>query len=169
MKKFIALLLLLLCGCEVSLNNTPTKQAEIFLGRYQSLHKEVLNDLDLEIDKMDLSNENKEKYRSVMKKHYQDLEYKILEERIDGDKATVDVLIEVNDYSDVKSGLEKIISDLSIENEDEIMKRRLGIMKDSKKQIKYTISLTFTKKDNKWIIDPLTSENMDKINGIYTE
>ncbi len=170
MKKIIIVLLLfIVTGCEVNFNNTPKAQAEIFLGRYQTLHKDVLNDLDTELNKTTLSDENKEKYRSIMKKHYQDLEYNIKDEKIDGNKATVEVSIKVNDYTDINSKLVKLISELNIKDENEIDSRRLDLMKNSKKQIEYTILLTFKNENNKWIIEPLTRENMDKINGIYTE
>lgn len=171
MKKYISIMfltLLFLCGCDMKMNNTPTKQAEIFLGRYQTLHKEVLADLDEQINNSNfLNNTEKEDYRSIMKKHYQDLEYEIVDEKIDGNKATVIVSIEVNDYTNVESKLRKLLDELIGEDSKSITRHRIDIMKGSKDRIKYTLELTFTKENNKWVIDPLTSENMDKINGIY--
>ena len=102
-----------------------------------------------------------------MKKHYQDLEYEIVDEKIDGNKATVIVSIEVNDYTNVESKVRKLLDELIGEDSKSITRHRIDIMKGSKDKIKYTLELTFTKENNKWVIDPLTGENMDKINGIY--
>lgn len=179
MKKYIyiaCMLLIVLCGCEMNLNNTPTKQAEIFLGKYQTLHKDVLDDLNKVIAEEELFNsDSREEYRGIMKKHYQDLEYEIKEEKIDGDKATVIVQIEVNDYTKIQNKINKALEeDSALFNDDngnydydKYLKYRLGLMKNNKDRIQYTIELKFTKKDKKWVINNLTDEDMDKINGIY--
>ena len=178
MKKFayVFVLLLVLCGCEMNLNNTPTKQAEIFLGKYQTLHKDVLDDLNRIIAEDELFNsDSREQYRSIMKKHYQDLEYEIKEEKIDGDKATVIVQIEVNDYTKIQDKIDKeLLNNESIFNDEngnydynEYLKYKLNLMKNTKDRINYILELKFTKKDKKWVINPLTEEQMDKINGIY--
>ena len=49
MKKIISFLITFvsifsLCGCQANLNNTPTKQVEIFLGKYQTLDRDILDD-----------------------------------------------------------------------------------------------------------------------------
>ena len=47
MKKFSFLLvmILVLTGCNIALNNTPTKRVEMFLANYQTLNEEVMDDL----------------------------------------------------------------------------------------------------------------------------
>lgn len=179
MRKYVYIafiLLLVLCGCEMNLNNTPTKQAEIFLGKYQTLHKDVLDDLNRVVVEDELFNsDSREEYRSIMKKHYQDLEYEIKEEKIDGDKATVTVQIEVNDYTKIQDKINSaLLDDDTIfydENGDydynSYLKYRLNLMKNNKDRIQYILELTFTKIDKKWVINPLTEDDMDKINGIY--
>lgn len=93
------LVLTLFAGCG-NMANTPTKKVEEFLGKYQSMDSEVLTQLDSVIsnDKA-MSDEQKESYRAALEKQYQNLSYKIKDETIDGDTATVDVEIEVLDYA----------------------------------------------------------------------
>lgn len=102
MKKLLiclSLFVLLLTGCTNNMN-TPTKKVEEFLGKYQSMDSEVLNQLDEVISNdTTMSDEDKNDYRSLMEKQYQNLSYKIKDEEIDGDSATVLVEIEVFDYA----------------------------------------------------------------------
>ena len=90
---------LLFTGCNNTLN-TPTKKVEEFLGKYQSLDSDVLAQLDTVImSDTNMSDEQKDSYRAALEKQYQNLSYKIKDEKIDGDTATVDVEIEVLDYA----------------------------------------------------------------------
>lgn len=102
MKKILLFLiagLLLFTGCNNNMN-TPTKKVEEFLGKYQSMDSEVLAQLDNVISNdSTMSDEQKKEYQALMEKQYQNLSYKIKDEEIDGDKATVDVEIEVYDYA----------------------------------------------------------------------
>ena len=110
-----------------------------------------------------------------MKKHYQELEYEIKDERIDADKATVTVQIEVDDYSKIKENANAKLLESPEEFNDEngnynhtkFMDYQLKQMKNTKDRVKYTLELTFTKKDKKWVIDKLNNDDMDKINGVY--
>lgn len=101
MKKIVIsliLFVLLVTGCGKAMD-TPTKKVEELLGRYQSMDSEVLSQLDDVISNDTTMNETqKEEYRSLMEKQYQNLSYKIKDEEIDGDNATVLVEIEVYDY-----------------------------------------------------------------------
>ncbi len=102
MKKILLILclgLLFFTGCNNTLN-TPTKKVEEFLGKYQSMDSEVLAQLDNVISNdATMSDDQKKEYRSLMEKQYQNLSYKIKDEDIKDDTATVDVEIEVFDYA----------------------------------------------------------------------
>lgn len=102
MKKLLlglSFMLLLFTGC-TNTENTPTKRVEEFLGKYQSMDSAVLAQLDKVIaSDNSMSDAQKEQYRALMEKQYQNLSYKIKDEKIDGDNATVDVEIEVYDYA----------------------------------------------------------------------
>ena len=93
-------LLFVVTGCSFSdMMNTPTKRVEEFLGKYQTMDSEVLRQLDDTINKdTTMSEDTKKDYKDVMKKQYQNLMYKIKDETVDGDHATVQVEIEVFDF-----------------------------------------------------------------------
>lgn len=104
MKKIVIILslflfLLLVTGCGADMN-TPTGKVEEFLGKYQMMDSEVLTQLDNVISNdVTMNDEQKKDYKSLMEKQYQNLSYKIKEEEIDGNTASVLVEIEVYDYA----------------------------------------------------------------------
>ena len=102
MKKILVILslvVLLLTGCGTSMN-TPTDKVEEFLGKYQSMDSDVLTQLDNIISNdTTMNDEQKKDYQALMEKQYQNLSYKVKEEKIDGDEASVLVEIEVYDYA----------------------------------------------------------------------
>ena len=82
------------------INNTPTRKVEELLNRYQTLHADVLKDLDKAVAEEELfNNEQRESYKNIMKKHYQNLTYEIKQEEINADHATVKAEITVTDYT----------------------------------------------------------------------
>ncbi len=96
---YLSLFILLITGCTNNMN-TPTKKVEEFLGKYQSMDSEVLAQLDDVVSSDNtMTDDEKKDYRSLMEKQYQNLSYKIKDEEIDGDNATVLVEIEVFDYA----------------------------------------------------------------------
>ena len=95
---FGSILLLLFTGCTT--NNSPSKKVEEFMSKYQSMDSEVLTQLDSVVSsEATMSDEQKKEYKALMEKQYQNLSYKIKNENIDGDRATVDVEIEVYDFA----------------------------------------------------------------------
>ena len=110
---FSMLMIILMSGCgEKTVLNTPTKKVEAFFANYQTLDDNVLAQLDETIDKDDtLTDEQKDEYRELMKKHYKNLKYDVKDEVIDGDKATVTVEIEVTDYTKVMSDADKYLEE----------------------------------------------------------
>lgn len=179
MKKIIffltGMLIVTLVGCGV-VENTPTKQVEAFLSMYQKGDNKVLDDLDSSIENYGVFNDTqKEEYRDLMKKHYQGLKYEVKDEVIDGDNATVTVEIEVNDYSKVLTDAEKYRQDHEEEftsngkfDESKFITYRLNKMKEVNEKVKYTLNLTLTKdKNEKWLLDDLTTSDEQKLNGTY--
>lgn len=174
MKKVLVFLIALLglAGCSIGkdMTNTPTKKVEAYLNSYQSLNDNILNDLDNLIEDTKYTLEQKDKYRELMKKHYQNLKYDIKDETINGDKATVTAEVEVIDYS-------KIINSTPDENLylDENGKYdanlfydyQLSQMESAKETVKYTIVFYLTKVDDEWALDDLSEATKEKIHGIY--
>ena len=175
MKKVIFIsILLLLSGC--SLYNTPKKQVEIFLTKYQTLDEEVTDSLDFDAFKNnDLTLAQKDKYTDIMEKQYQNLVYEIKDERIDGKKALVTVEIEVYDYLTIinQAHQTKTLDNIDIIDENGIISNTLFIdsmldkLDNAKERIKYTLEINLTKIGDNWVVDNLDKENIDKISGVY--
>lgn len=179
MKKITKLMVMVLfivslvgCGC---VKKTAKGAVEDFLNQYKSLSSNVLSDMDDVVDKENLTDEQKEKYRDILKKQYQDLKYKITKETYDKDVAYVTVDITVYDYYKIQKDANSYLT----AHEDEFktngvydnnlfMDYKLDMMKKATDTIEYTIDFKVTKddKDNYKVTD-LSNEDLEKIHGIY--
>ena len=178
MKKFLSSIgiILILTGCSLTnMDNTPTKKVEAYLNNYQTLDSNVLSSIDsIVVDEELYTNDQKTTYRDILKKHYQDLVYKIKEETINGDKATVEVEIEVNDYtkalkeaSEYRNTHESEFLDNDVFDESKFNDYKLELLKSNKERVKYTIYFSLTKIDDEWVLDDLTQTEQEKLLGIY--
>ena len=93
------ILVIFLMGCE--LGNTPTSKVEEMLSKYQTLDKDIDEDMDKVLDNYELSEEQRDRYRKILERQYKNLVYDVKKETKDGDMATVEVEIEVMDYKKV--------------------------------------------------------------------
>ena len=182
MKKIISILLLLvgsillITGCESNLMNTPTKKVETLFNNYITLDKKVLDDLDeTMLSETIMTNEQKDEYREIMKKQYQNLAYEIKDETIDGDLATVEVEIEVYNYKkiidDTNTYLENnqtefLTADKTIDT-TKFNDYKLSELKKAKEKVTYTLNLTLKKVNDNWVLDDLTDTEISKIHGMY--
>lgn len=178
MKKIICLLIciLFISGCDMlDISNTPTKKVEEYLNKFQILDEDVLAELDVVIDsKTKLNDENKSEYRELIKKQYKDLQYTIKEERQDGDEAVVTAEIIVKDFTKIineaevykRENIEEFYEN-EIYNDNLYKKYLLDKLKDAKDRITYTIDFTVHKENDKWILNPISEVDEDKILGIY--
>lgn len=173
---FASIFLVLLTGCG-NMMNTPTKKVEEFLSNYQTMDKTVLDQLDDVIkDAGNLIDEQKDDYRELMKKQYQNLSYKIKDETEDGDNATVTVEIEVYDYGKSISESEQYLVSNRDEFLDETTKEvdnkkffdyKIKKMKEVKDKVKYTINFTLTKVEDKWKLNNISDIDRQKLHGLY--
>ena len=174
MKKLVLLLSLFLIGCS-DLSNTPTKKAEEFLKKYQTLDESVISDLNNVVNESDLNETQRSMYIDIMKKHYQNLSYEIKDETIDGDEAVVTVEIAVTDFKKVLDEANNYMNNNKEEFNDEngeysVVKfndYKLNKLKEFKHKIRYTIEIKLTKINEDWTVDKLDSKTYDKINGVY--
>ncbi len=174
MKKLVLLLSLFLIGCS-DLSNTPTKKAEEFLKKYQTLDESVISDLNNVVNESDLNETQRSMYIDIMKKHYQNLSYEIKDETIDGDEAVVTVEIAVTDFKKVLDEANNYMNNNKEEFNDEngeysVVKfndYKLSKLKEAKDKIRYTIEIKLTKINEDWTVDKLDSKTYDKINGVY--
>ena len=171
MKKFIILIisLVILTGCG-NMNNTPTKKVEAFLNKYQTNDSDVMADLDdVLLFDADLTDDERNDYREFMKKHYQDMTYKIKDETIDGDSATVTAEITVRNYTDAVNNANNYRLENASEFNDEntFASYRLGEIKKVTDTETYTLTFYLTKLDEQWTINPISSDDESKLNGLY--
>ena len=181
MKKILKVMLVLvfaitLAGCSC-MQKTAKDRVEEFLDQYRNLSANVLGDLDEVIDaETTLSEEQKEKYRDVLKKQYSDLKYEITNEEYDGDTAVVEAKITVYDLykaqKDASTYLENNRDEFNDENgtydSSKFMDYRLEEMQNMNDTVEYTINFNLTKDDDgNWQISELSQEDLEKIHGIY--
>lgn len=171
MKKFLLsfMAFIILTGCgNMQVGNTPSKKVEAYFNKYQTLDKAVLEDLDTTLlSDTSISGEEREAYRNFMKKHYQDLTYEIKNETIDGDNAVVDVEITVKDYSDAISNADANKAQFEDGSITTFSNYRLEELKKVKDKVTYTLSLNLVKEDDTWVLQQLSNEDLNKINGLY--
>lgn len=172
---FLALLCFTFTGCD-NVMNTPTKRVEEFLNQYQKMDDTVLTQLDETLSEdATLTEEQKITYKEIMKNQYKNLVYTIKEETVDGDNATVKVEIEVYDYNKAMisadnyliTNQDEFLNDDGTVNNESFMDYKIKQMKDTEEKVKYTLELTLTKKDKKWVMDDISEIDRQKIHGIY--
>ncbi len=174
------MVIFLVTGCKCALfksKSSPTRAVETFLGKYQALDNKVLDQLDEVIFDDKLTNNQKDDYKTLMRRQYQNLTYNIKDEVIDGNNAIVTVEIEVYDFNRVEDDIDKYVEEHKEEFEDEkgdfseekYMDYKLGKLTDEKNRIKYTLDLRLTKDevDNEWKLENLTDVEKQKIHGVY--
>lgn len=171
----IGSVLFLLVGCS-NMMDTPTKKVEEFLSKYQKQDNEVLDQLDSIIEEAEnMNNEQREKYRDLMKKQYQNLSYKIKDETQDGTNANVEVEIEVYDYGKVINDANNYLTTNKEEfiNEDgtidttKFIDYKIKQLENANDKIKYTINFTLSKVDDNWQLDDITDIDRQKLHGLY--
>ena len=165
MKKIIIIFLigitLLVTGC--NLGNNPNSKVEELLGKYQKLDDSIVISPTKLTPSSNLDEETYERYKELIKDQYKNLTYEIKEEKEDGNKATITTEIEVTDF---KSIMEKY--NYANYSDEEYNSKLLDKLEGAKDRVTYTIDFELTKDDNdKWSVDPLTTEMEDKLLGIY--
>ena len=103
------------------------------------------------------------RYEKLIKKQYKNMSYEIKDEKIDGDVAVITTEIKVMDY---KSVYQRYIN--SDYNTDDIDKVIIDELEKVSYKITYTIDFNLTRdEDGVWIVDDLTTEQTNKLLGIY--
>lgn len=189
------ILLLVIVGCSNNMS-TPTNKVEEFLGKYQSMDEDVLKQLDQVIkDDDSMNDDQKDKYKALMEKQYQNLSYKIENEDIQGDSATVDVEIEVLDYATTASKAQEYYNehkeeieekyndkkednDNSLENAgDDVLQAveesvayinyKLEELETANDTVTYNMTFYLIKEDGEWILQDISDLDRKKLHGLY--
>ena len=174
MKKIIVLLIMsfILLGCDIvdDMDNTPTRRVESFLDAYQRLDSNVLNDLDNLIEDNRFTIEQRTAYKELMKDHYRNLRYEIRDETINGDRATVEVELEVTDFSRILS--RQTNPNDYLDEEGNFSARifydvQIALMREATGTVTYTITFYLTRTDGTWVLDTPSEAIIQKIHGIF--
>ena len=176
MKKIITLLLVLTlfitgCGNDKKMES-PSDKVKNYLDSYIHLDDNVLTDLDDMIDEIkEYTSEQKEKYKRIMKRHYENITYEIKSATVDDDQARVEVEIEVYDYNPIINNEYDQEDFLNDDGEYDIEKFNdfeLDLLDKVNSKIKYTIVFNLSKQDDIWVIDEPNEVVKQKIHGIYS-
>ncbi len=175
MKKIllIAIGLLLVVGCSCS-NHTAADAVEQYFNDYKGLSEDVLKNLDELIDKEDLTKEQQEVYRNIVKKQYRDLNYTILNEDYNGDTAKVTVKItvydlykaqkEANNY--LNANAKEFLTD-GVYDAKKYLDYKLDLMTKEKETVSYNIVINTIKVDGKYQVEQPNTITLEKIHGVY--
>ena len=166
--------LITLSGCEM--DNTPTKKVENYLNNYKTLNEEVLTQLDdtINLDTI-MTVEQKNSYKDILKRQYQNLVYEIKDEVVNGDTATVTAEIEVYDNYKQNQESDTYYETKSDEFKDEngniveskYIDYRLDKLKSYKERVKYTVDFYLEKIDKTWVMQDISEDVRQKIHGLY--
>lgn len=172
MKKILLfiLIIIVLSGCSFT-NDTPKKITEELFKNYQTLAKDVNDQLDMITEnQISLTDQQKTKYKKIIEKQYKNLTYEIKDERIDGEEAIVTVEIEVYNYykalEEASKKLDNFTNNGQLDN-NKYNDYRIKRLEDIKERIKYTIDVYLNKEEDKWLVDNFTEIEREKIHGIY--
>lgn len=168
MKKIILLFMFLsfLVGC--SLANTPTSKVEDLITKYQKVDNEIANGINDIINKENLTEEQKERYKKIIEKQYFNLSYEIKDELIDGNEATVTIEITTFDYKKAINETNEYYIEKNDYTVEDYNNTKLDKLEKVKDKVTYTIEIPLKKdKNNNWHITPLKNETIKKILGMY--
>ena len=176
MKRIIVVLITLFmamgCSCMADKASDVVKE---YLAKYNNHYAEVIGELDDLVEAENLSDEQGEIYKEIMKKQYKDLNYEIVNEKYDGDEAIVTAKISVYDLYKVqkeaedyrKNHQEEFLDDEKKPDIKMFLDYKLEQMKKTDTRVEYTIDFKVIKKDGSWTLDSVSTENLEKIHGIY--
>lgn len=164
--------LLVLSGC--TFGNTPTKKVEALLEKYQNNADNIGTELDDYLKTLKITDDYTAEYKKVYLKQYEDLKYEIKDEKIDGDHAKVTAQVEVYDYYKVENDVTSYIAanpndfnDNGVYSTSKGLKYKLGELNKAKDRVTYTLDFALTKVNDKWTVDNLSNEMLEKIHGTY--
>lgn len=163
MKKYLVFFLCIFClvGC----TNKSSKEAVIeYLEKYRNFTAEIEESLMKDLESVNWTKEQKEKYILLMKKQFVNLKYKIKEEIYNGEEATVLVDITVYNYHNSKREALKE-QDESQNYIDKVLEK----MNNETHTIKYTLVFKINYKEGVWVLEQPSEETLKKIEGVYNE
>ncbi len=178
MKKILLVIvsLFFIVGCSCAITNDAASATREYFNKFKMHDEGIIKELEDYVEKQDLTESQKETYQDVLKRQYKDMKYEIIDEKYDGDKATVKVKVTVYDLYKSQQDADKFLLDNREEFNDEsgihdaakFLEYKLEQMKKQEETVDYTIDVKLEKneKDN-WEVQQLSEEDLEKIHGIY--
>ena len=162
-----------LCACNMI--GTPTMKVQEYLNDFNNLNEDVTKDMESKIMDENLSSDNKDIYREILKRQYKDLKYEIVEEKIEENTAKVKVKITTYDLYNTTletenymiENQESFLNEENIFDEERYMKYKLDEMLKTKNTITHDITFNLTKVNDEWEINNIDRETLEKIHGLY--
>lgn len=176
MKKLSLILITLVaavgCACTMTKASDAVKE---YLGKYNNHDSEILVELDELVKEENLTEEQAESYKDLMKKQYTDLKYEIVNETYNGDEAIVTTKITVYDLYKAQQDAEDYKEEHTEEFQDDnaiydamkFLEYKIEQMTKTDKTVEYTIDFKVIKENGKWVLDNVSTEDLEKIHGIY--
>lgn len=160
------------CGC---MKKTAKGAVQDYLNQYKNLSSNVITSMDDVVNDENLTDSQKEKYRDILKRQYQDLKYEIVNEKYDGDNATVEAKITVYDLYKVQKDANNYLTNNGDEfkengvySNDLFMNYKLDKMKKVTDTIDYNIIFNVIKDDKgNYKVNDLSNSDLEKIHGVY--
>lgn len=178
MKKFLPLILVfifLVTACSWGMPGSPKMKVEEYLAKYQKLDKEVMKEVNNDMDGLNLTADEQQAYVDIMEENYRKLSYTLSNEKINGNSAQVDVNLTVIDLSKVENNAQSYIDANPKDYHDaegnillnKYFNYKVSLMKQSMDTKTYNTTFTLTKTNNKWVVDKLTADQIRMIKGLY--
>ena len=177
-KTLIGFFIILLSACSLIQTNSPKEKVKELLDKYKNQDTVIITKLEDTISS-EYKGDYKDRYKKLMINQYKNLEYKIIDEIIDGDTAVVTADVTVYDYGSaienaneyLRSHEQEFYKDeekKEIDN-DKFLDYKFNLLEEVEDRKTYTLEFTLTKEDKEWKLDDLSSKNISKIHGIYIE
>ena len=108
------------------------------------------------------------KNMALMKRQYQNLSYKITDEKIEDDSANVIVEIEVYDYISSVNKSEDYYNNHKeeFEEKEKYMDYKITEMQKVSDRKQYEIVFTLRKEDDGWVMDNISDTDREKLHGL---
>ncbi len=166
MKKLVLLFsILFLSACTTT---NASFEVESFLNKFRNHEQEVMQSLDEMLEKEDMTIEQKNAYRLIMKRQYSDLKYKLMDAYYNGDEVDYKVEITVYDFINSINKAQEIVKNNGEDDSLDLkLNEELKQMQKETKRINYTINFKLNYIDNHWVLKTPEVDDLKKIHGIY--
>lgn len=175
MKKFLIIIISLFCliGCQ-SNNKYAAVTLETYLNKYKNLDKDVLESIDSDVANQDLTDSQKDKYKDILKRQYQDMEYNILQENYNGNEALIKVELNVYNLGEVnrnvdlymKENISYFLDEKWNFDNNKFIDYKLDAMLVQHNKVKYEIEFILHFDNGLWIVMQPSDDVLKKIHGL---